>query len=50
MPRMTREKAIELLKALRDERPITLTFDGKEALTMAIIALESQISLEKKAS
>lgn len=42
VPRMTREKAIELLTFLRDGEPRELTEDDKIALTLAIKALLSQ--------
>lgn len=42
MPKITREKAIELLTALRDSEEHHLTEDDKIALTLAIVALESQ--------
>lgn len=47
MPEITNEKSLELLTALRDEAGHAVTPDDKEALTLAISLLESQIS-EKK--
>lgn len=47
VPKMTRDKAIELLTFLRDGEPRELTEDDKIALTLAIKALLIQ-ALEEK--
>jgi len=42
LPEITREKAIELLTALRDSEEQAITQDDKDALTLAITDMESQ--------